>query len=118
MKALASGARIADRYVLESVIARGGMGAVYKAIDERLGRTVAIKVLLAELAEDDTSIERFEREASATARLTHPAVVQLYDFGKHEGLPYIVMEHVVGRTLAAELDQRHRIAPTRACDII
>ena len=118
MKALASGARIADRYVLESVIARGGMGAVYKAIDERLGRTVAIKVLLAELAEDDTSIERFEREASATARLTHPAVVQLYDFGKHEGLPYIVMEHVVGRTLAAELDQKRRIAPTRACDII
>jgi len=118
MKGLASGARIADRYVLESVIARGGMGAVYKAIDERLGRTVAIKLLLAELAEDETSIARFEREASASARLTHPAVVQLYDFGKHDGVSYIVMEHVVGRTLATELDQERRIAPTRACDII
>ena len=118
MKAVAPGAKIADRYVLESVIAKGGMGAVYRATDERLGRTVAIKVLLAELAEDATSITRFEREASAMARLTHPGIVQVFDFGKHDGVPYIVMEHVVGRTLATELDTLKRLAPHRACDIV
>ncbi len=118
MKSLGPGARIADRYVLETVIARGGMGAVFRAIDERLGRTVAIKILLEELAEDQTSLARFEREASASARLTHPAVVQVFDFGKHEGVSYIVMEHVVGRTLAAELDREKRIDPLRACDLI
>ena len=118
MKALGPGARIADRYVLETVIAKGGMGAVYRAIDEKMGRTVAIKVLLAELAEDETSIARFEREASASARLTHPGIVQVFDFGKQDGLSYIVMEHVVGRTLANELDTKKRIAPHRACDIM
>ncbi len=118
MKALGPGARVADRYVLETVIARGGMGAVFRAVDERLGRTVAIKLLLAELAEDETSLARFEREASATARLTHPSIVQVYDFGKYEGVSYIVMELVVGRTLASELDTLRRIEPHRACDLV
>jgi serine/threonine-protein kinase len=118
MKDLRPGAKIAERYVLESVIARGGMGAVYKAIDERLGRTVAIKVLLDELAGDATSIARFEREATATARLSHPGIVQMFDFGKSDGVSFIVMEHVVGRTLATELEQRGRIAPLRACELI
>jgi serine/threonine-protein kinase len=118
MADLRPGAKIAERYVLESVIARGGMGAVFKAIDERIGRTVAIKVLLDELAGDATSIARFEREATATARLSHPGIVQMFDFGKSDGVSYIVMEYVVGRTLATELEQRGRIAPVRACELI
>ncbi|MFO0686244.1 MAG: serine/threonine-protein kinase [Sandaracinus sp.] len=118
MTGLRTGTRIADRYVLETLVARGGMGAVYRAIDEKLGRTVAIKFLLAELAEDEVCLARFEREASATARLSHPAIVQVLDFGKHEGAPYLVMEHLVGRTIADELDGKGKVEPLRAADWI
>ncbi len=118
MSGLRTGTRIADRYVLETHVARGGMGAVYRAVDEKLGRTVAIKFLLAELAEDEVLLARFEREASATARLSHPAIVQIFDFGKHEGAPYLVMELLSGRTIADELDTKGKVDAVRAADWI
>jgi len=118
VKSFGLGARIGDRYVVESVLARGGMGAVYRAIDERLTRPVAIKVLLDELAEDRTSLARFEREARAAAGLSHPGIVQVYDFGASEGVSYLVMELVQGHTLAQELGRLGRIPPLRAADII
>ncbi len=118
MSALRPGDRIADRYRVETVLARGGMGAVYLATDERLERAVAVKVLLSDLADDEVAVARFQREARATAQLNHPGIVSVLDFGTTpEGLAYLVMEHVVGTTIAAVLDLG-RLEPARAADIV
>ncbi|MGH2787137.1 MAG: protein kinase domain-containing protein [Actinomycetota bacterium] len=108
---MSSGARttLAGRYVLESLIATGGMGRVWKARDEVLARPVAIKILHDHLAEDEAFIARFRREAMAAARLTHPHIVAIYDTGSQaddEGTHrhYIVMENCGGGTLATRRD--------------
>ncbi len=91
------------RYRLVKVLGQGAMGVVYEAVDTRLNRTVAIKtVLRSHMADETTANEyasRFEREAQAAARLAHAHVVQVYDFGEHEDISYIVMEFVRGREL-------------------
>jgi eukaryotic-like serine/threonine-protein kinase len=91
------------RYRLVKVLGQGAMGVVYEAMDTRLNRTVAIKtVLRSHLADETTANEyatRFEREAQAAARLSHPHVVTVFDFGEHEDISYIVMEFVRGREL-------------------
>src|SRR5258708_12798802 len=85
--------RLADRYELAGVIGRGGMGTVYRATDLVLDRTVAVKVLPAELAEGDAShVERFQREARAAASLAHPGVVALYDTAEDDPTPFILMQ--------------------------
>jgi eukaryotic-like serine/threonine-protein kinase len=91
------------RYRLVRRIATGGMGEVWQADDKVLGRRVALKVLVEELAADDRATRRFVREARATARLTHPNVARVYDFGRHGGTPFLVMELLEGETLAARL---------------
>src|SRR6185437_13337192 len=89
------------RYRLERPLGHGGMATVYLAQDEELHRPVAIKLLAENLANDAALRERFLREARLAARLSHPNVVSVYDAGETgEGLPYIVMEYVPGRTLA------------------
>jgi eukaryotic-like serine/threonine-protein kinase len=99
---------LAGRYRLEEVIGRGGMSTVYRATDLVLGRTVAVKVLLAALAEQDpTYTARFAREAQAAAALASSAVVTIYDTGVDEDGHYIVMEHMAGQSLAEVLaDER------------
>jgi serine/threonine-protein kinase len=98
------GRALAGRYRLEEVIGRGGMSTVYRATDAVLGRTVAVKVLLAGLAEEDPAyIARFQREARAAAALHNRAVVAVYDVGVDDDARFIVMEHVTGRSLAALL---------------
>ncbi len=91
------------RYRLVKVLGQGAMGVVYEAVDTRLNRTVAIKtVLRSHLADETTANEyatRFEREAQAAARLSHPHVVTVFDFGEHEDISYIVMEFIRGREL-------------------
>src|SRR5579884_300632 len=97
---LSTDGRLAGRYRLEEVIGRGGMSTVYRASDQILGRTVAVKVLLAALADQDPTYSvRFEREARAAAALASPTVVTIYDTGQDEGSHYIVMEYVAGRSL-------------------
>ena len=86
---------------LEDEIGRGGMGAVYRAQDRRLGRTVAVKLLHPELARDATVRARFAREARSLAGLSHPHIVHVYDVGEEEGEPFLVLEHVVGGSLAS-----------------
>jgi len=86
-------------YQLVSKIGQGGMGAVYKARDVSLQRTVAVKVLPASLAADQTYVKRFVREARALARLSHPNLVHIYHVGQKDGLYYFAMEHVQGKTL-------------------
>ncbi|MGE5617540.1 MAG: protein kinase domain-containing protein [Candidatus Woesearchaeota archaeon] len=95
-----AGAILAGRYRLEEVVGHGGMSTVYRATDKVLGRTVAVKVLLAALAEQDpTYAIRFEREARAAAALDNRSVVTVYDTGTDEGSHYIVMEFISGRSL-------------------
>jgi tRNA A-37 threonylcarbamoyl transferase component Bud32 len=91
------------RYRLVRRIATGGMGEVWQADDTVLGRRVALKMLVEELAADDRATRRFVREARATARLAHPNVARVYDFGRGGGPPFLVMELLEGETLAARL---------------
>src|SRR5207249_2890654 len=84
--------------VLEK-IGSGGMGEVYRATDDRLGRDVAIKILQASLATDSDRLRRFEQEARAAAALNHPNIVAVYDVGMHEGSPYIVSEQLRGKSV-------------------
>ncbi len=86
-------------FTLLSEMGKGGMGSVYRARDEVLGRLVAVKVILPSLAEDKEFIGSFKREAQAAARVNHPHIAQIYSFGEENGQPYIVMELVDGRGL-------------------
>lgn len=90
-------------YLISGQMGQGGMARVYKGHHEALQRDVAIKVLLAHLADDEAFLERFRREAQAVASLRHPHIVQIYDFGAYEGLYYMVMEAVTGGTLRERL---------------
>src|SRR5215475_8179267 len=92
-----------ERYTIEALLGEGGMGRVYRALDSRLHRRVALKILGVH-AEDDPElrsegIARLIREARAAAVLEHPNSVSIYDVGEHRGIPYIAMELVSGRTL-------------------
>ena len=86
-------------YQILALIGSGGMGMVYRAKDPRLGREVAIKVLLPALAADADRLKRFEQEARAVALLNHPNILQVYDTGMFEGMPYLVMELLAGESL-------------------
>jgi protein kinase-like protein len=94
---------LAGRYRLGEILGSGGMAEVFDAIDERLGRPVAVKILRAELATDPDLRRRFEAEARAAARLTHPHVVAVYDTGEDRGRAFIVMERLPGDTLATAI---------------
>lgn len=107
---------IEGKYRLDSLLGRGGMGAVYLAHDLRLNRPVAVKVILAHLFGDAAALRRFEREARMAAALRHPNLVAVYDFGRTgAGGAYLVMEIVRGQSLRAELRRRGRLdGPTAA----
>ena len=96
------GQSIGRYHVLEQ-LGEGGMATVYRAFDTRLEREVAIKVILPSHHGAPKFLARFEREAKALARLSHPHFVKILDYGEHEGLPYLVMEHVPAGTLKARL---------------
>src|SRR5664280_2126104 len=97
-----SAAEIGGRYRLEGRLGYGGMSTVHLALDLRLERQVAVKLLAEHLAEDPTFISRFQREAQAAARLVHPNIVQVFDSGQDEasGQYYIVMEYIEGQSCA------------------
>ncbi|MER6925863.1 protein kinase, partial [Streptomyces spiralis] len=92
---------VADRYRMDTVIGRGGMGEVWRALDEVLGRQVAVKLLLNDA--DASAEARFRLEAQTSARLNHPHVVGTLDFGTWQGRCFLVMELVEGDSLAGEL---------------
>jgi serine/threonine-protein kinase len=117
------GSLIDGRYRIRGRVARGGMATVYTATDERLERTVALKIIhptQAQAAQGRLAgfLARFTDEAKTIARLTHPNVVAVYDQGTHDGLPYLVMEYVRGRTLRDILAERRRLNPGEALAIL
>ena len=95
--------RTVSHYQVLSLLGAGGMGEVYLARDSRLDRTVALKILPGELAEDPERMQRFALEAKAASALNHPNVATIYDVGEADGIQFIVMEHVEGETLAARM---------------
>ncbi|MEV0554257.1 MULTISPECIES: Stk1 family PASTA domain-containing Ser/Thr kinase [unclassified Streptomyces] len=113
--------RLGGRYELGHVLGRGGMAEVHLAHDTRLGRTVAVKTLRADLARDPSFQARFRREAQSAASLNHPAIVAVYDTGEDyiEGIsiPYIVMEYVDGSTLRELLHSGRKLLPERAMEM-
>lgn len=94
------GALLGGRYRLERVLGTGGMASVWLAHDERLGRPVALKLLSDTLAHDEAYLSRFRREARLAASLSHPNLVDVYDYGGESERPYLVMEYIEGETLA------------------
>ena len=106
------------RYRVESLIATGGMATVYLGTDTRLDRTVALKIMHAELANDEDFVRRFVGEARSVARLSHPNVVGVYDQGADGRMLYLAMEYVPGRTLRDLLNERGSLGPREALDIM
>jgi serine/threonine protein kinase len=105
------------KYRLDRLIGRGGMGAVYEARDLVLDRAVAVKILLGRDFGDQKALRRFHREARAIAKLSHPSIVKVYDFGPVEGEgAYLVMEHIAGTTLRSVLERDRMLAPAQAVD--
>jgi serine/threonine-protein kinase len=104
------------RYRVTERIGAGGMADVYKAVDETLGRTVAVKVLHQRLADDPDFVQRFRHEASAAANLSHPGIVNIYDYGVEAGTYYIVMELVRGTDLKAVVKANGPIDPLKVAE--
>src|SRR5262249_49359609 len=102
---LASGTKL-GRYEIRSMIGEGGMGEAYRAFDERLNRSVAIKVLPADLSTNADRLHRFEQEAKAAGALNHPNLLAVYDVGMHDNAPYVVSELLQGETLREVFEQR------------
>ena len=103
------GTLLSGRYRLESKLGSGGMSTVYLAVDETLGRHVAVKVMHREISDQPDQLERFRREARAVAQLSHPNVVGVIDAGDDDGHPYIVFEYVPGHTLKRRVDELGRL---------
>lgn len=103
------GVIIGERYQIMSRIGTGGMADVYKAMDHKLNRYVAVKVLKREFREDETFVKKFQTEAQSAAGLLHPSIVNVYDVGEDRGLYYIVMELVEGITLKDYIQKKGRL---------
>jgi eukaryotic-like serine/threonine-protein kinase len=113
-----SGTVIDGRYEVLSRIGTGGMADVYLARDQLLGRQVAVKLLQHRFAEDQEFVERFRREASSAAGLSHPNVVAIFDRGEWDGTYYIAMEYLPGRSLKAVVREQGPLPPAAAIDIV
>ncbi len=110
--------RILGGYVLQSQIGSGGMGVVFRAHDDRLGRTVAIKILAAKYNKDDILRQRFLREGRTAARIDHPNVARILSAGEEDDLPYLVMEYVDGGSLQKILEKRVHLPATSVVRIV
>src|SRR5262249_30779539 len=110
---------LADKYLIEQLIKRGGMGAVYRGRHVLMDKTVAIKVLRPSLAVDEVVVARFSREAKAASRISHPHAVSVTDFGESEnGVVFLVMEYLDGRTLKEVIKSEGPMQLARVVEIL
>ncbi|WP_431998784.1 protein kinase domain-containing protein [Sphaerimonospora mesophila] len=109
---------LSGRYRLTSPIAAGGMGEVWRAVDELLGREVAVKLLRSHVAADPSFRDRFRAEARITAGLADPGIAQVFDYGESNGDAYLVMELVIGEPLSAILARHGALDPQVALDVV
>lgn len=112
------GKLVDKRYLIERKVARGGMATVYQAMDLRLERPVAIKIMHPHLAEDGDFTKRFIQEARSAARLAHPNIVNVFDQGQEENITFIVMEYLPGITLRELLHDFGALTPAQTVDIV
>ncbi len=110
--------KVLGRYHIISELGRGGMGVVYKAVDPKLERFIAIKCLSDELSSDEITVTRFLREARNVAALNHPHIAQIFLADEDEGKPYFVMEYIDGESLAERLARDKRLMPEQALRIV
>ena len=115
---ITKGQKINDRYEIIRSIGEGGMANVYLGYDTILDRNVAIKVLRGDLSNDEKFVRRFQREALSASSLAHPNIVEVYDVGEDNGLYYIVMEYIEGKTLKQLLKKRGTLTLSEAIDIM
>jgi CheY-like chemotaxis protein len=116
---IAPGSLLADRYLLEERLGSGTFGVVFRARDERLGRTVAVKLLKSVLGDSNEALERLRRESLAAGRLDHPHAVEVYELTvTPDGAAFLVMEYLEGRSLDAELRAHAPLAARRAGELI
>ena len=115
---ITKGQKINDRYEIIRSIGEGGMANVYLGHDIILDRNVAIKVLRGDLSNDEKFVRRFQREALSASSLAHPNIVEMYDVGEDDGIYYIVMEYVEGKTLKQLLKKRGSLTLSEAIDIM
>ena len=115
---ITKGQKINNRYEIIRTIGEGGMANVYLGYDTILDRNVAIKVLRGDLSSDEKFVRRFQREALSASSLSHPNIVEVYDVGEDNGLYYIVMEYIDGKTLKQLLKKRGSLTLSEAIDIM
>ena len=115
---ITKGQKINDRYEIVRSIGEGGMANVYLGYDTILDRNVAIKILRGDLSNDEKFVRRFQREALSASSLAHPNIVEMYDVGEDDGLYYIVMEYIEGKTLKQLLKKRGTLTLSEAIDIM
>jgi eukaryotic-like serine/threonine-protein kinase len=115
---LPAGMLLAQRYQIVQILGQGGMGAVYKATDLELNRTVALKVIRPELARDKAIVDRFKQELLLAHQVTHRNVIRIYDLSEAEGMKFITMEYVEGENLLTLIRQKQRFTPDESVEIM
>ncbi len=114
---LQTGVLLAQRYQIMQLLGEGGMGAVYKAKDRELDRTVALKVIRPDLARNPAIVERFKQELRLSHQVTHKNVIRIYDLGEGEGVKFITMEFIEGQDLRSLILEKKKFTPQEAVDI-
>jgi len=109
---------LADRYEIVQILGQGGMGAVYKAADLELNRTVALKVIRPELAREKAIVDRFKQELLLSHQVTHRNVIRIYDLNDSDGMKFITMEYVEGENLSALIHEKKKFSPEEAVEIM
>lgn len=115
---LASGTVLGGRYEILQLLGRGGMGAVYKAHDMELDRTVALKLIRPDLARNPEMVRRFKQELILARQITHKNVIRIFDLGQSDGIKFITMDYVEGRDLRALLQEKGKFPPPEAARIM
>jgi len=115
---LQPGVLLAQRYQIVQMLGQGGMGAVYKATDVELNRTVALKVIRPDLARDKAIVDRFKQELLLAHQVTHHNVIRIYDIGEADGIKFITMEFVEGDNLLSLLHEKKKFSPSEAVEIM